>query len=227
MGGAASAQAERVDIALVLALDESGSVNPHRWNVQRQGYANAFRDKRVVNAILEKSTAITLVQWSGARSQWQTIPWRVLDSKNRIEDVAARLQTLARMSFFGDTAIGSVISFAIALFEESGFTARRQIIDISGDGIHYVSLTDAYLPIELSVARARAIEKGITINGLPIKVPRAELSSFNLYIDEYYRNFVIGGPHAFIETVSDGNDVEAFTRALVKKIVRELLADAR
>lgn len=227
MVSAAQAEGRKVDTALVLALDESGSVNGHRWRVQLQGYAGAFRDKRVVDALLMKPTAITLVQWSGVHAQAQTIPWRLLDSETTIEAFVVEISKLHRTRYDEQTAIGNAIMFASALLQESGFEARRKVIDISGDGIDYVSSTDAYVPIELSVARAHAIGKGITINGLPIKVSLTEEHSLNKDIDVYYEQKVIGGPDAFIETVADGNDVGAFTRALVKKLVRELLADAR
>ena len=43
--------ADAVDIALVLAADVSRSVDEDEFKLQREGYANAFSDPRVMKAI--------------------------------------------------------------------------------------------------------------------------------------------------------------------------------
>ena len=63
------------DILLVLAVDASGSVNQTRFELQRRGYADAFRSQQVLNAIRGGSTgsiAVTMVQWTGppCRCRW-------------------------------------------------------------------------------------------------------------------------------------------------------------
>ena len=58
IAGAQPAHAEtQVDLQLVLAVDVSGSVNQTRFELQRQGYAAAFRHPRVLRAIRSGSTA--------------------------------------------------------------------------------------------------------------------------------------------------------------------------
>ena len=48
VGASTFAQAQqKVDIQLVLAVDASGSVNMTRFNLQKHGYAEAFRNPRV------------------------------------------------------------------------------------------------------------------------------------------------------------------------------------
>jgi len=49
---------EPVDLALVLAVDASGSVDQVRFELQKQGYVAAFRHPRVVGAITIGSDAI-------------------------------------------------------------------------------------------------------------------------------------------------------------------------
>jgi hypothetical protein len=58
LGGAATrpfaqplAAEAQVDLQLVLAVDTSGSVNMYRFELQKKGYAGAFRDPRVLAAI--------------------------------------------------------------------------------------------------------------------------------------------------------------------------------
>src|SRR4051794_25157640 len=58
----------RTAILLVLAVDASGSVNQTRFELQRKGYADAFRNPRVLDAIRGGATgsiAVTMLQWTG------------------------------------------------------------------------------------------------------------------------------------------------------------------
>ena len=43
---------------LVLAVDSSGSVDDDRFDLQKEGYAKAFLNPRVLNAILENVLAV-------------------------------------------------------------------------------------------------------------------------------------------------------------------------
>ena len=57
-----------VSVALVLAVDTSGSVSMGRFELQKQGYAAAFRNPQVLNAIRSlgtQSIAVTMFQWTG------------------------------------------------------------------------------------------------------------------------------------------------------------------
>ena len=59
-----------VAIALVLAVDASGSVDNRRFELQKQGYAAAFRSPKVLNSIrslMTQSIAVTMMQWTGPR----------------------------------------------------------------------------------------------------------------------------------------------------------------
>src|SRR5689334_7687114 len=56
-----------VDLALVLAVDSSGSVDDDRFELQKQGYAKAFLDPKVLNAIRagnEQAIAVSMMQWT-------------------------------------------------------------------------------------------------------------------------------------------------------------------
>ena len=63
--GAARA-AEEVDLALVLAADVSRSIDEEEFRLQREGYAAAFLDPRVLNAIRagrHQRIAVCFVEW--------------------------------------------------------------------------------------------------------------------------------------------------------------------
>jgi Protein of unknown function (DUF1194) len=78
-GSASPAMARTVDLALVLAVDVSGSVNSERFELQRQGYAKAFASREIIEAIAageNHAIAVTFVEWSALRtsSRWSAGP---------------------------------------------------------------------------------------------------------------------------------------------------------
>src|SRR5690348_9325669 len=76
----AAAPEQRVDLNLVLAVDSSGSVDDERFELQKQGYARALLNPRVLNAIRngnEQAIAVTMVQWTGPTLHVVTVPWTV------------------------------------------------------------------------------------------------------------------------------------------------------
>src|SRR5215470_8471573 len=86
-----------VDLQLVLAVDASGSVDQHRFDLQKQGYAAAFRDPRVLRAIRSAGAAgtiaVTMVQWTGPQLQIQVIPWMQISDEASINAIATAIET--------------------------------------------------------------------------------------------------------------------------------------
>ncbi|MCS6921636.1 MAG: DUF1194 domain-containing protein, partial [Elioraea sp.] len=67
-----------VDVALVLAVDVSRSIDEDEARLQRQGYRNAMVDPRVVNAIRSGTIGaigLAYVEWASADYQRLVIPW--------------------------------------------------------------------------------------------------------------------------------------------------------
>ena len=67
-----------VALALVLAVDASGSVSDDRFELQKQGYAAAFRNRQVLNSmrsLITQSIAVTMMQWTGPELHVQTVDW--------------------------------------------------------------------------------------------------------------------------------------------------------
>lgn len=216
-------EAESVDTLLVLAVDVSDSVNEHRWNVQREGYAAAFRDPEVLQALRDRRVAVTFMQWSSCAEQEQSVGWRVLrtdaDALGFADDVAG-----VTRRFNQGTAIGAALVYGKGLIDTAPVTARRRIIDISGDGIEHDYDDYGLLAIDLAGGRRSVVDARIVINGLPIKMRPPNYDAHNVDIDRYYERQVIGGEGSFIEVVHDGDDPEAFRRALIRKLLRELIA---
>jgi hypothetical protein len=204
-----SARADDVDLALVLAIDVSGSVTADRWTLQRRGYARAFRSPDVAGAIASGrhgAIAVTVVTWSSADMQRQMTRWTVIDGPDAAAAFAAEIEGLPRV-FAGSTSISGAIDFALRTLD--GFAGRpdRRVIDVSGDGAN--NSGELCKP-----ARDRAVARGVTINGLPIEADEPG-------IERFYREHVIGGADAFVVVAAD---YDAFAEAILAKLVREIAA---
>ena len=204
-----------VDLALVLAVDVSTSMDPDEQDLQRRGYVEAFRSHTVHQAIrtgMLGRIAVTYLEWAGAHPRFQSVvvPWTVLETP---ADGAVFADRLARapMHRVGGTSISEAIELSTALLSSGPFLATRRVIDISGDG----SNNEGRLVTE---ARDEAVAQGITINGLPIMLKEPDRRE-NVLLDAYYRDCVIGGPSAFVIPVRERKQLLTETRA---KIVREI-----
>jgi hypothetical protein len=203
-------RAEEVDVALVLAVDVSGSIDTERFNVQRDGYAAAFSNPQVLQAIstgAHGAIAVTFVEWSGPGHEEQTVGWTVLRDAGSSADFGSAIKAAGR-AYSDWTSISAALDFSVGLLRRSGHTADRLVIDVSGDGPN-----NSGRPVE--PARDDAVAAGITINGLPITETQPNL-------DEYYRSSVVGGDGAFVIVVED---FDSFAKGVLSKLVREI-ADA-
>jgi hypothetical protein len=126
-------------------------------------------------------------------------------------------------AFSSNTSISGALVFSQRQLRECRCVAGKYVIDISGDGQNnsahspFVSLWNS-----LKLAREAVLSEGTIINGLPIFMPRGEIFHPGVNIEEYYRAYVIGGPGAFVIPVRDPDDLDAFTTAIMSKLVREV-----
>lgn len=202
---------ETVDLELVLAIDASGSVDDSEWALQMQGYATAFRDEKVQAAISSGPNSrigVAVVVWADAAwPRWES-EWFVLAAPSDAERFAAFMAGLGR-SPIGGTGIGTGVATAIAKLDRNGLTARRQVVDVSGDGRETPPRDNVVL---MPAANAMARARGVTVNGLAILNDDPRLA-------EYYRNDVIAGQDAFVMTAVDYED---FAEAITRKLLREI-----
>lgn len=210
LGGPATAAETTVDLQLVLALDASGSVNDVRFELQKQGYAVAFRSPQVIRAIAsgaEQSIAVTMVQWTGPFLHAQVVPWMLIKDAATAYAFADAVDKSQRELFGGGTSISGAIDYALTLFPQSPYTSQRRTIDISGDGRNTSGRS-------ITGARDDAVAAGVGINGLPIL-------ALDPALDRYYYSFVIGGPGAFMIPTAN---YENFADAIRKKLILEIAA---
>jgi len=208
----ASAAAETtVDLQLVLAVDASGSVNDRRFELQKQGYAAAFRNPQVIKAIAsgaEQSIAVTMVQWTGPFLHVQVVPWTLIKDEASAHAFAEAIDESRRELFGGGTSVSGAIDQSMILLSESPYASRRRTIDVSGDGRSTSGRS-------ITSARDDAVAAGVTINGLPIL-------ALDFMLDRYYYTYVIGGPGAFMIAAESYED---FADAIVKKLILEIAAN--
>jgi uncharacterized protein DUF1194 len=203
---------ERVDTALVLAVDVSGSVDAQRYTLQMEGIAKAFEDRQVLNTILSgpnRSMLVALVEWSNTASL--TIPWMLIASAADAHAFAEKVRHAPRtdnaftcMSRALQLVEGKVLPFAPR-------PAERIIIDVSGDGHDNCNMSP---PVD--TIRDRIVAAGGTINGLPI-LEGDEAAT----LEAWYRDHVIGGNSAFLVPARGFND---FGRAIRQKFIVEVSA---
>lgn len=201
----------RIDLALVLAVDTSTSVDNGEYRLQMLGLANAFRHDSVRYAMRTGAPlgmAVTLMQWSGRNERVQVVPWTLLQTDSDIEALASRIADAPRMVKGGRTALGDAVTGGIELFDALQWQPRRRVIDVSGDGGN----NDGILP---RYAREQAREARVTVNGVAIlnEEPR---------LDVYYTSDLIVGPGSFLITATDYVD---FARAIRLKLVREIIGN--
>jgi hypothetical protein len=212
IGAQAPARAQtEVDLKLALMVDASGSVDRYRFELQKRGYVAALRNPRVLAAVMggrTQSIAISMVQWTGPFLQVVVLPWTVIKDEASMGAAASVIESTPRQLFGGGTSISGAIDYAMAMFPQAPFKAERLVIDISGDGSNNGGR---------SVIRARdeAVAKDVTINGLPILAVEP-------YLDQYFRDYVIGGPGAFMIVAKD---FESFGDAILKKMIIEIAAN--
>jgi hypothetical protein len=202
-----------VDIELVLALDISYSMDLEELALQREGYAQAFRSMEIKKAIAGGQTgriAVMMFDWASSYDQRVSVPWSLLDSPEAIDAFADRVAAVP-IRRASRTSISGEIDFAAAPLEANPFQGNRRVIDISGDGPN--NNGRPVVP-----ARDDALDKGVTINGLPIVLKRGGWGDIE-DLDEYYRECVIGGPRSFMVAIRARDE---FIPAIRTKLLLEI-----
>jgi hypothetical protein len=204
----ARGEARRVDVNLVLAIDSSSSVTMDDYYLQLEGYAAAFADPELWEAIAagpHGAIAVALFEWSGSGQQVINFDWRVLDSQTGLRRFSEELALAPRLVLGGETAIGDALLFAAALLDDAPTEATRLVVDVSGDGVANRGTPPAW-------ARAEVLVRGATVNGLAV-------TSQDDGLEAYYAREVIGGSGSFVLSAADYADFRGVIR---RKLLREI-----
>lgn len=197
-----------VDVAIVLAVDASASVDAAEYALQMGGIATALTSAEVLAAIAQGrhgAIALSAVVWSADYQQVVILPWRRIATPADASQVARQILDAPRPFRQGTTALAPALKFSVGMFTNLPWPAARLVIDVSGDGRNRSSML-------IRDARERAERNGIIVNGLPIVDAEPDLGM-------YYRDFVITGPGAFIVAAESYGD---FAAAFLAKLLREV-----
>lgn len=200
-------QVYEVDLALVLAVDCSFSVDRTEFALQMEGLGQAFRHPEVKRAIALgnlQRIAVSVVQWSDESNQKVVLPWTILASDDDAELLGERLAIMQRQLAEGGTSISSALLYSAALLTKAP-PSPRLVIDVSSDGRNNVG-------VPVQAVRDRLVAQGITINALTIL---NEWPTLNVY----FQNQVVGGEGHF---VIPANDYAAYAEGIYRKLLKEI-----
>lgn len=208
---APSTQAQEVDVALVLAIDTSGSIDHEEAELQRKGIAEAFLSKEVIQAIQSGSLGrigVAAIYFSSRQYGVMSVPvnWMIIRDQRSAEDFVRTLIAAPRQSARG-TSIADALELSARMLEKGPYRSAKQVVDVSGDGENNAGR-------RLLDVRDELLAKSITINGLPIM---DETTSQDL--DKYFEGCVIGGPGSFVVPAKGFGD---FARAMRRKLILEI-----
>lgn len=195
-----------LDLALVLAIDVSASVDYDEFAFMVGGLAGAIEHPSVIGAIAagrHGAIALAALFWSEAAEV--AVPWtRVADALDA-QRFAEALSDAPRLPRPGATALGEGMASGLALLAVAPGEPRRMVLDVSGDGRGNRGRPAAAM-------RDLAVASGVTVNALAIVNEEPDLLAT-------YANEVIGGPGAF---AMECPDYAAFAEAIRRKLLREI-----
>jgi Mg-chelatase subunit ChlD len=200
-------QSRDVDLALILAIDCSFSVDSAEFRLQMEGMGQALQDPSVLKAIKlapQQRIAIAAFQWSDKDNQFVILPWTVIANEADANAAGKVLETMPRQLAEGGTSISSALRFGYSLFSEAPIATRR-VIDLSTDGRNNIGPP---VPLE----RDFIVRNSVTINALVIANEFPEL-------DRYAERQIVGGTGNFVVKAQTYDDYGA---AMLRKLIKEI-----
>jgi len=201
-------------LALVLALDVSGSVDQREYRLQLDGLANALHDPDVATAIFALPSApisIAVFEWSSSGYQRLIQDWVALETDADLNALTQRLRSWTREAAPQATGLGAAMQFSQGMLER-GPECWKQTLDISADGKN----NDWPTPLDL---KRKGTLGPFRINGLVIAEGDDGSDTSAAELSAYFRARVIQGPDAFVEVALGFSDYE---RAMRRKLLKEL-----
>ncbi|MEM9584572.1 MAG: DUF1194 domain-containing protein [Pseudomonadota bacterium] len=195
-------------MALILAVDVSGSVDSREYAIQMQGLAEGLRDGAVSEALVAHQAQVQLIQWTGSGRQQVSVDWTALEGGADVATFADQVETAPRAWRNFSTAIGEALVFAQGNFAKVLHCARK-VIDVSGDGPSNEGVAPEAVHAQLDA-------QGIIVNGLAIEESDAALT-------RYYEQKLITGPGAFAIRAARFEDYpDRIRRKLLREITKQL-----
>lgn len=204
-----------VDLAIVVSLDRSESIDADDAKAQIHGLIYALRHPRLRNAVAAGPygrIGLSVVTWSSFGRHQVILPWMQVASGTDAELAAEILdldfdrQRIARHGTQTDVAFA--IEVGLQQLEHLPWAASQQVINVVADGISNIGRV-------ASVDRDLALARGVTVNGLIM----ARGSAIEV-MTRYFRREVIGGSSSFVQVSSSPQD---FAVAMLRKMLLEIV----
>lgn len=203
-----------VDIAIVVSLDRSESIDRDEASAQISGLMFALQHPRFLAAVqsgVHGRIGLSVLTWSSFGRHDVILPWvQVSDAAS-----ASRAAGILAEDFERDvstvhgtqTDVGFGIELGTEQMASLPWTASQQVINMVGDGISNIGRVAV-------VDRDAALQRGITVNALIT----AQGSAIRV-LTNYFRRNVIGGPTAFVQLTNGKDD---FADAMLRKMLLEV-----
>ena len=200
-----------VDVALVLAVDGSDSIDAREHRLQQDAIAGALRDPDVVATFSEVGAVSTAVVFWGDASRpvfrTETVIIRDAADADRLAQIVESQPSQTK----GTTGLGAGLAASLETLASMG-CAHRSIINVSGDGKETVVPRKRTSSPRPDQVKEKAQSLNVTINGLVVSAAGQE-------VGDYFREKVITGPGAFVIEIEDFGD---YAGALKRKLIREV-----
>lgn len=188
------------EMALILAMDVSGSVSDHHYELQRDATADAITERIQANHVAPM--AIQVIMWETVPHV--VIPWSVLRTQSQVNNLAYTLRSIPRPGL-GGTNMTTMMRTALDEFDTVPCEPERLVIDVSGDG--------ASDEADMAEQRDRAQLMHVQVNGLPIVT-----SDQPVDVVSYYREQVA----TWDGFVIPANTWHDYSRAIRGKLMLEI-----
>ncbi|BAM02787.1 hypothetical protein PSMK_06280 [Phycisphaera mikurensis NBRC 102666] len=210
-----------VDIELALLVDASKSVDDREWELQIDGYVKAFEDPAVQAQIMRSDgVAVMFMTWS---STWQhsNSGWHDLRTAADCRRFAQRIANFERRHA-DNTIMSNALGTAMHFMKRNKFDGRREVIDVSGDGVcenqAYYAANERGDDHDLDRLMGPTWDfilgnrgPNVTINGISIGDVEG--------LAGWYADELAQGPNSFSMHAAD---FEEFAIGIREKLVREL-----
>ncbi len=204
-----------VDLAIVVSLDRSESIDAEDARMEIDSLLYTLRDSRfrqVMASGWHGRIGLSVVAWSSFGRHEVLLPWMQL-STPADADRAARIlaRDIGRPRDFRhgtQTDIAFAIEVGMNQFRDMPWRAEQRVINVVADGISNIGRV-------ARVDRDLALAAGITVNGLVM----GKGSAIEV-LTNYFEREVIGGPTAFVQSGSTPNEVAA---AMLRKMILEVV----
>ena len=192
------------ELALLLTVDVSGSIDPREYRVQMDGLAAGLRDGIVVESLIRQNASVALMQWTGAGRQHMSVPWVSVRNAAQAERLAQQVEEMPRQWKKFSTAIGDALLASARALKDVP-QCKRKVVDVSGDG-------ESNEGADVAAGRAALDDMGATVNAVVIETSDADLTA-------YFWENVITGSGAFVVTAAGFED---YPKRIREKLIREV-----